>query len=79
MAKVRAVAKGAHPSARPPTKKIQSPSLRLPSAGSFALPSPPWETTLGPAARIWVESELGAGSTFFLKVAVDVEQQVVNA
>jgi hypothetical protein len=31
------------------------------------------------AARIWVESELGAGSTFFLQVAVDVEQQVVNA
>src|SRR5262249_44726952 len=25
--------------------------------------------------RIWVESEIGAGSTFFLEVPVDVEQQ----
>ena len=29
--------------------------------------------------RIWVESEIGAGSTFFLEVPVDVEQQVGNA
>ena len=29
--------------------------------------------------RIWVESERGAGSTFFLEVPVDVEQQVGNA
>jgi signal transduction histidine kinase len=29
--------------------------------------------------RIWVESEVGAGSTFFLEVPVDVEQQVGNA
>jgi signal transduction histidine kinase len=29
--------------------------------------------------RIWVESEVGAGSTFFLEVPIDVEQQVGNA
>jgi signal transduction histidine kinase len=29
--------------------------------------------------RIWVESEIGAGSTFFLEVPVAVEQQVGNA
>jgi signal transduction histidine kinase len=29
--------------------------------------------------RIWVESEVGAGSTFFLEVPVDVQQQVGNA
>ena len=29
--------------------------------------------------RIWVESEIGAGSTFFLEVPVDVEQQVGDA
>jgi signal transduction histidine kinase len=29
--------------------------------------------------RIWVESELGCGSTFFVNVPVEVEQQVGNA
>jgi signal transduction histidine kinase len=29
--------------------------------------------------RIWVESEVGAGSTFFLEVPIDLEQQVGNA
>ena len=29
--------------------------------------------------RIWVESELGCGSTFFVNVPVEVEQQVGDA
>jgi hypothetical protein len=32
-----------------------------------------------PVYYSWVESELGAGSTFFLEVPLDVEQQVGNA
>jgi light-regulated signal transduction histidine kinase (bacteriophytochrome) len=28
--------------------------------------------------RVWVESEVGAVSTFFVEVPVDVEQQVGN-